>query len=155
MPSFLGEWYNQTRSAHSIYFQVLGEHGFVGLALFVSMLVMTFITLGRVKVPAPSGRPCGRKLRCLRGALQIGLVGYCVSGAFLNLAYFDMLYLYMILGAVMIRDLTHIPAHGASCRSPAAADRSDRAAPSGGSCQIDTRRIEQVGRSLDLLTAQL
>lgn len=116
--SFLGEWYNQTRSAHSIYFQVLGEHGFVGLALFVSMLVMTFITLGRVKASAKRAGPAAGNFAAYAGALQIGLVGYCVSGAFLNLAYFDMLYLYMILGAVMIRDLTHIPAHGGIVSQP-------------------------------------
>lgn len=101
---FLGEWYNQTRSAHSIYFQVLGEHGFFGLFLFLAMLIATFVTLARVKRTARTAP----ELACYRDyamALQMGLVGYCVSGAFLNLAYFDLMYLYMILASVMVRDL--------------------------------------------------
>ena len=115
---FLGEWYNQTRSAHSIYFQVLGEHGFVGLGLFLSMLAMTFITLSRVKVHARRAGQAAGSFFAYAGALQIGLVGYCVSGSFLNLAYFDMLYLYMILGAVMIRELTQVPTHGDAALQP-------------------------------------
>ncbi|MBK7593535.1 MAG: O-antigen ligase family protein [Betaproteobacteria bacterium] len=34
--------------AHSIYFQVLGEHGFVGLAIYLTMWLMTYLMAGRV-----------------------------------------------------------------------------------------------------------
>ncbi len=34
--------YERTHAAHSIYFQVLGEHGFVGLALFVLFWLLTW-----------------------------------------------------------------------------------------------------------------
>ncbi len=111
--NFLGEWYNQTRAAHSIYFQVLGEHGFIGLFLFLGIIAASFVTLSRVKRAARKAP----ELSCYSdyaGALQIGLVAYCVSGAFLNLAYFDLFYLFVILGAVMLRDLGEYAANPAA-----------------------------------------
>ena len=37
-----------THAAHSIYFQVLGEHGFVGLLLFLAIGMSTWIAAGRL-----------------------------------------------------------------------------------------------------------
>ena len=34
--------YDRIHAAHSIYFQVLGEHGFVGLALFIVFWMLTW-----------------------------------------------------------------------------------------------------------------
>jgi putative inorganic carbon (HCO3(-)) transporter len=102
---FLGDWKNRARAAHSIFFQMLGEHGFTGLILFVLLLVFTFYTLARVK----------RASRKLEGsewigefatALQIGLIGYLVAGAFLSLAYYDLFYAYVALAVIMQREVS-------------------------------------------------
>ena len=44
------------RVAHSIYFQVLGEHGFLGLILFCALLLSTWRSLGRVKTSSAAER---------------------------------------------------------------------------------------------------
>jgi hypothetical protein len=44
--------------------------------------------------------------------MRIGLIGYMVSGAFLNVAYFDLMYLFVAFTAIFSREL--IPAAAAS-----------------------------------------
>ena len=77
--------------AHSIYFEVLGEHGFVGLILLMMLGIMTF-RLGTWVIRNTKTRPDLRWARNLAAALQISLVGYAVGGAFLGLAYYDLYY---------------------------------------------------------------
>lgn len=82
--------------AHSIYFQMLGHHGFVGLALFLAIFGSTFWIAGRLRRQAaqlPEARWCSD----LGAMAQVSLVGYAVGGAFLDLAYFDLPYNIMVL----------------------------------------------------------
>ncbi|WP_426416987.1 putative O-glycosylation ligase, exosortase A system-associated [Aestuariirhabdus sp. LZHN29] len=73
--------------AHSIYFEVLGEHGFIGLALFLALLIGGWVASGRgVKDRSEKWRSD------LMAMVRVSLVGYAVSGAFLGLAYFDLFY---------------------------------------------------------------
>ncbi len=77
--------------AHSIYFEVLGEHGFVGLALFLSLGALTWFSGGWV---AKKTKKIEELKWCydLATMLQVSIIGYAVSGAFLGLAYFDLFY---------------------------------------------------------------
>lgn len=77
--------------AHSIYFQVLGDHGFVGLAMFLLLLVFAWRTGSRViKFCGSSGEL--KWASDLAKMAQVCIIGYAVSGAFLSLAYFDLYY---------------------------------------------------------------
>ena len=87
--------YDRTHSAHSIYFQVLGEHGFVGLALFVVFWMLTW-QLSRRIIKHTKNDPQSRWAYWLAAMIQVSLVGYFVGGMFLNLAYWDMPYYLMI-----------------------------------------------------------
>jgi putative inorganic carbon (HCO3(-)) transporter len=87
-------------AAHSIYFQVLGEHGFVGLALFLLLLVFAWRTGTRV-VKLCSNDPDRAWAADLARMAQVSLVGYAISGAFLSLAYFDLYYDIIIILVVM------------------------------------------------------
>jgi putative inorganic carbon (HCO3(-)) transporter len=78
-------------AAHSIYFQVLGEHGWVGLGLFVAIGLYAFAAAGRVRRQALE-QPEAEWLHHLAGMIQVSMVGYAVGGAFLSLAYFDLPY---------------------------------------------------------------
>jgi putative inorganic carbon (HCO3(-)) transporter len=78
-------------AAHSIYFQVLGEHGWVGLGLFVAIGLYAFAAAGRVRRQALE-QPEADWLHHLAGMIQVSMVGYAVGGAFLSLAYFDLPY---------------------------------------------------------------
>jgi len=77
--------------AHSIYFEVLGEHGFVGLGLFLSLGFLTWFSGSWV---ARKSKKVDELKWCydLATMLQVSLIGYAVSGAFLGLAYFDLFY---------------------------------------------------------------
>ena len=91
--------YNNTHSAHSIYFQVLGEHGFVGLALFVTFWLLTW-RLSRRIIKHTKNDPEAKWAHWLAKMVQVSLIGYFVGGTFLNLAYWDMPYFLMIALAV-------------------------------------------------------
>lgn len=94
----------ESRSSHSNYFQVLGEHGFVGLALYLALGLATFFTGGRIIRQART-RPDLTWARNLAAMLQVGLVGYATGGLFLNKAYFDLYYhliaIMVLTGAVV------------------------------------------------------
>ena len=90
---------HDVHSAHSIYFQILGEHGFVGFGLWLLLWMLTW-----VKATAIIHRSKGRAaLQCagdLARMMQAGLIAYASGGAFLNLAYFDVPY-YLIIAIVL------------------------------------------------------
>lgn len=78
-------------AAHSIYFQVLGEHGWVGLILFVLIGVLTWRDAGRV-IKATKNHAELAWAGQLAAMIQVSMVGFAVSGAFLSLAYYDFPY---------------------------------------------------------------
>jgi putative inorganic carbon (hco3(-)) transporter len=83
-------------AAHSIYFQVLGEHGFVGLFLFLTLWFLVWWNAGRMRKEGRS-EPQTQWLSDLGAMCQVSLVGYAVGGAFLSLAYFDLPYNILVM----------------------------------------------------------
>jgi probable O-glycosylation ligase (exosortase A-associated) len=77
--------------AHSIYFEVLGEHGFVGLGLFLALGFLAFRTAAHVARKTKT-RPNLSWASDLVFMVQVSIIGYAVGGAFLGLAYFDLYY---------------------------------------------------------------
>ncbi|HEX6006224.1 MAG TPA: putative O-glycosylation ligase, exosortase A system-associated [Burkholderiales bacterium] len=99
------DWAIKTSTAaHSIYFQILGQHGFIAFGMFVTLLFGSLLRLQRIrKAAAASGDRAW--IAPYATALQIALVGYMVSGAFLSSAYFDLAWLFYALTAVFHREL--------------------------------------------------
>jgi probable O-glycosylation ligase (exosortase A-associated) len=87
---------DDVHAAHSIYFQVLGEHGFVGLGLFLLLGIMAWRTAGYLRRTGPL-LPATQWTADLGAMTQASLAGYAVGGAFLSLAYFDLPYNLMLL----------------------------------------------------------
>lgn len=87
---------DRIHAAHSIYFMVLGEHGFIGLFLFVLLFVLTWFSAGRLRILGKQ-RPETKWLSDLGAMCQVSLAGYAVGGAFLSLSYWDMPYNIMAL----------------------------------------------------------
>jgi probable O-glycosylation ligase (exosortase A-associated) len=85
--------------AHSIYFEVLGDLGFPGLILFLSILGMSIFNCGKIRRQA-RGRPELEWAGDLARMLQISMVVYAVSGAALSFAYSET---YWILVAIISR----------------------------------------------------
>jgi putative inorganic carbon (HCO3(-)) transporter len=76
---------------HSIYFQTLGEHGFVGLSIFLLLLGSCLAGLMRLRRQAQV-LPSAEWIIPYTDMLQVSLLAYMISGAFLELAYFDLFY---------------------------------------------------------------
>jgi putative inorganic carbon (HCO3(-)) transporter len=85
-----------TRAAHSIYFQVLGEHGWIGLALFLTIWVLVWRGANDLRRQTTE-RPDYAWVHMLAGMCQVSLIGYAVGGAFLSLAYYDFPYNLLII----------------------------------------------------------
>ena len=86
-------------AAHSIYFQVLGEHGFVGAGLY---LLLAFLTWRKASwiVSKTKKRDDLKWAGQLATMIQVSLIGFGVGGAFLSLLYYDVPYYLMALVVV-------------------------------------------------------
>ena len=124
--NFEGPW-QHILSPHSIYFGVLAQHGFGGLAVFLLLMGFTFSTLNRVRRTAKlqTGQIW---LSEYAWAIQVGLFGYAVAGMFLDVAYFSLFYAFVALAVIMRRELEEAPSPAAS---PSAPDRGAKGVKAG------------------------
>ena len=77
--------------AHSIYFAVLADHGWVGLILFLLLFSQGWFLAGRISRHVKArGSPEDQWMAGLANAIKISWVAYASGGAFLSLAYFDL-----------------------------------------------------------------
>jgi probable O-glycosylation ligase (exosortase A-associated) len=76
---------------HSIYFEMLGEHGFVGLGLFLGLALFTWLKASHVARQCKNEAQLKSVVDLVR-MVQASLVAYATGGAFLGLAYFDLWY---------------------------------------------------------------
>ncbi len=79
------------KAAHSIYFQVLGDHGYIGLLIFLSLLSTAYFRANKIAKLAKK-QQLDESIIKLCSLLRVSLVAYCAGGAGVSLAYFDMLY---------------------------------------------------------------
>ncbi|MGB8329603.1 MAG: putative O-glycosylation ligase, exosortase A system-associated, partial [Polyangiales bacterium] len=93
-----------SHAAHSIYFQILGQHGFLAFFVYIAMLISLLLSLRRtIKISYRNAEFAWAG--SYASALQVGLISYLVSGAFLSSAYFDLAWLYFALSAVLAREV--------------------------------------------------
>ncbi|GBD44243.1 hypothetical protein HRbin40_01728 [bacterium HR40] len=86
-------------NAHSIYFEVLAEHGWPGLALFLALLVGGILTARRIVRDSRGVPELGWAERF--GALvQVSFVAFATGGALLTLAFYDLFYYLVLLTAL-------------------------------------------------------
>jgi putative inorganic carbon (HCO3(-)) transporter len=91
-------------AAHSIYFQILGQHGFITFFVYMLLLISVQLKLNRLRREAKR-RPESAWIGTYALGLQIGLLSYMVSGAFLSSAYFDLAWLYFAVTVILSREL--------------------------------------------------
>lgn len=98
------EWGGGVLVAHSIYFEVLGEHGFPGLFLYVGLFFLSWMRAGKLARLTRDDPEFGPWVPLLMRMVQVSLTGFAVGGAFLSLAHFDLPY--YILAFVILVDAT-------------------------------------------------
>lgn len=107
-------------NAHSVYFEVLGQHGFAGLAIYLALLIATWRAFSRV-IRLAGNRPDLHWASDFAAMQQVSLVGFMSAGAFQNLAFFDLYFLGVTLAAALLplvkRELAKAPP--ANSRAPA------------------------------------
>jgi probable O-glycosylation ligase (exosortase A-associated) len=76
---------------HSIYFQVLGEHGFPGLLMFLGLIGSCLLSCRKIRRQFATNA-LARWPAAYADMITVSLLAFASSGAFLGLAYFDLFY---------------------------------------------------------------
>jgi putative inorganic carbon (hco3(-)) transporter len=90
-------------AAHSIYFQMLGEHGYVGLLLFLSLGFVGWANGSRI-IKLTQSDPEKKWAGDLARMIQVSLVGFAVGGLFVNIGYWEIHY-YLVVALMVMRNL--------------------------------------------------
>ena len=98
------------RAFHSIYFEVLGEQGYPGLLIFLTLAGMTFFKLHRLS-KRTRGIPELKWVAGLADGLVGGLAVLMTSGAFVGIAYQPM-YWYFIAMSISLNAYMKRVEHG-------------------------------------------
>jgi putative inorganic carbon (HCO3(-)) transporter len=93
----------KSTAPHSIYFQLLADHGFVGLGLFLSIIASCFFSLWQLR-RAIRAVPPAQWLVDYTHMVEVAIMGFLTSGAFLGFVYLDVIY-QMIATVVVLKML--------------------------------------------------
>jgi len=102
---------DDVHDAHNIFFEVLGEQGFIGLFLYVLLLLFAWRT-GSWTISNAKNNPKTKWMADLASMVQVSIAAYVAGGSFLGLAYFDYYYhliAILVLTKIMLeKELTRI-----------------------------------------------
>ena len=115
------------RNVHSIYFEMLGTQGYVGLIIFLALGIAGLNGAGKIR-RLSEGVPGLENEFKFANMMQISLVAYAVSGAFLNLSTYDLYYALLAMIVIQRKMLEAKIANGevsARNAAPAAARASE------------------------------
>ena len=93
--------YIRAQSAHSIWFQVLADHGFPGLILFSGLIVSSYIAMFRLNSSAKRRRDADWLINYCQ-MIEASMMAYLVSGSFLSQSYWDLFY-ELIVFVILLR----------------------------------------------------
>lgn len=93
--------------AHNHFLQVLAEHGFIGLLLFLALLASV---VGRLwhAVSAPPTDARRAWVKPIAQMVLLSVVAYVIGGIFINSPYFELLY-QLIAVAILVDDMNRSP----------------------------------------------
>ncbi|MCU4675539.1 O-antigen ligase family protein [Catenovulum sp. 2E275] len=95
--------YGRNRVVHSTHFQLLAEHGFIGIGIWIFMLINNYISLFRIRAKAKSKpeyleNPTYYKQMC--DAFICSQTVFIFSGSFYSFVYGD--FIWLLFGLTMI-----------------------------------------------------
>jgi probable O-glycosylation ligase (exosortase A-associated) len=91
------------RAVHSIYFRVLGEQGFPGLALFIALLVVSWKMCTQVRRKSRDS-PADKWAFDLASMMQVSLLAFMTAGLATTSTYFDLSFQLMAM-CVLLRSI--------------------------------------------------
>jgi len=102
---FMGPYYDDvvsqfvpgatSRAVHSIWFEVLGEHGFVAFFVWVGITISGLVAAHRI-IKSAADRPELAWCVDLARMSQVSVVAYCVAGSFLSLSYWEFYFTLLV-----------------------------------------------------------
>ena len=93
---------DKARAFHSAYFEVLGEHGYPGFALFMALLIVGLVQLGRLRRRYRDSET-DQWISDLARALRHTLIIYMVGSLFIGVAFQSMLYFVLAFTAALVQ----------------------------------------------------
>ena len=87
----------KAKAAHSIYFEVMGDLGFVGLGIFLIILIRGLRTRWVIKKAVSRLGPEYRWARDMADMLMLAILAYMIGGAAVSLAYYEAVYMIVMM----------------------------------------------------------
>lgn len=87
----------RAKAAHSIYFEVMGDQGFVGLGLFMCILLRALWNRQAIKRITARLGASYQWARDMADMLMLAVLAYMVGGATVSVAYFEVIYMLVML----------------------------------------------------------
>ncbi|MEM8987216.1 MAG: putative O-glycosylation ligase, exosortase A system-associated [Pseudomonadota bacterium] len=97
---FRGNDFQKVHAAHSIYFELLGEHGFVGFGIFALMIGAMFLNMLKV-LKLTRGKPEWMWERTTAEAIIIALLAFLAGGVTINQAFWQPVYVIYALAIAL------------------------------------------------------
>jgi hypothetical protein len=85
------------KAAHSIYFEVMGDMGFVGLLIFMTILLQSIYSRFAIKRMVATLGNQYTWARDLADMLMLAVIAYMAGGAAVSLAYLEVIYMIIML----------------------------------------------------------
>ena len=108
-PEFTDYWIQKTGrkplpwSAHSVWFAILGEHGFLGFFLWLGLIGSCILSLRQIHSYGKAHRDSSWLIYSA-DMVQSALITFLVVGTFLDAAYFDMFY-YLVAVIIIMKSI--------------------------------------------------
>lgn len=96
-------------ASHSIYFEVLGDMGFVGLFIFLLCIANAFVTLREIRKMVKIRGPGTEWALDLANLLAASLIAFVIGGSALSAAYFELPYFVIMLLEVVKINVSALP----------------------------------------------
>ena len=95
---FSGGYYGTRRAVHSSYFQVMTNVGYIGFAIYMFLIYKSLRVCARLRKRVKS-RGDLKWVVSFANMFEISIIGFCVSGAFVSIAYCDLIFHLFVLVA--------------------------------------------------------
>src|SRR5262249_22949562 len=103
MPEFAARWPGKVWSCHNMWLSVWAEHGYPGAIVWLGLLLSCLIAVRRMRKYGSRNADAEWAVDYCN-MVEISLVGYMVSGTFIDMAYFE-LYYHLVAVVIVLKEL--------------------------------------------------